>query len=44
MKMLTEIGEVENAEPYIRAKLEKKEKIMGFGHVCISMVIRARSI
>ncbi|AGE64512.1 citrate synthase [Bacillus subtilis XF-1] len=32
MKMLTEIGEVENAEPYIRAKLEKKEKIMGFGH------------
>lgn len=32
MKMLTEIGEVENAEPYIRSKMEKKEKVMGFGH------------
>ena len=32
MKMLTEIGTVENAEPYIHEKLEKKEKIMGFGH------------
>ncbi|KJD59069.1 MULTISPECIES: citrate synthase [Bacillus amyloliquefaciens group] len=32
MKMLTEIGEVENAEPYIRGKMEKKEKVMGFGH------------
>ncbi|MDA7027197.1 citrate synthase [Bacillus sp. CLL-7-23] len=32
MKMLAEIGEVENVEPYIRAKLRKKEKIMGFGH------------
>lgn len=32
MKMLSEIGEVENVEPYIRAKMEKKEKVMGFGH------------
>ena len=32
MKMLTEIGSLENVEPYIRAKMEKKEKIMGFGH------------
>ena len=32
MKMLTEIGSVENVEPYIREKLAKKEKIMGFGH------------
>ena len=26
MKMLTEIGEVENAEPYIRSKMEKRKK------------------
>lgn len=32
MKMLSEIGEVENVDSYIHAKLEKKEKIMGFGH------------
>jgi citrate synthase len=32
MKMLTEIETVENVEPYIRKKLENKEKIMGFGH------------
>lgn len=32
MKMLTEIGEVDNAEPYINEKLKNKEKIMGFGH------------
>lgn len=32
MKMLTEIGSLENVEPYIRGKLNKKEKIMGFGH------------
>lgn len=32
MKMLAEIGEVENVEPYIREKLARKEKIMGFGH------------
>ncbi|WP_077214217.1 citrate synthase [Bacillus dakarensis] len=32
MKMLTEIGSVDNVEPYIREKLEQKEKIMGFGH------------
>ncbi|MGV3488691.1 MAG: citrate synthase [Tuberibacillus sp.] len=32
MKMLTEIGSVENVEPYINEKLENKVKIMGFGH------------
>ncbi|MCA1319839.1 citrate synthase [Bacillus tianshenii] len=32
MKMLSEIGEVNNAESYIREKLANKEKIMGFGH------------
>lgn len=32
MKMLTEIGEVDNAIPYIEEKLANKEKIMGMGH------------
>src|SRR5690606_5672769 len=32
MKMLTEIGSVDNVEPYITEKLANKEKIMGFGH------------
>ncbi|MGN1402581.1 MAG: citrate synthase [Bacillus sp. (in: firmicutes)] len=32
MKMLKEIGSVENVETYIKQKLENKEKIMGFGH------------
>lgn len=32
MKMLTEIGSIENVEPYIMNKLKNKEKIMGFGH------------
>ncbi|PDO11538.1 MAG: citrate synthase [Candidatus Reconcilbacillus cellulovorans] len=32
MEMLEEIGSEENIEPYIRGKLERKEKIMGFGH------------
>jgi citrate synthase len=32
MKMLLEIGEVENVEPYIKAALISKRKIMGFGH------------
>ncbi|RFA35001.1 citrate synthase [Virgibacillus dokdonensis] len=32
MKMLTEIGEEENAIPYIQEKLDNKEKIMGMGH------------
>ncbi|KAA9031709.1 citrate synthase [Niallia endozanthoxylica] len=32
MKMLTEIGSPENVDSYIREKLEKKEKVMGFGH------------
>ncbi|WP_077327431.1 citrate synthase [Virgibacillus siamensis] len=32
MAMLTEIGEEENAIPYIKDKMDKKEKIMGMGH------------
>lgn len=32
MKMLQEIGSVENAESYILDALTKKKKIMGFGH------------
>ncbi|MGM7636420.1 citrate synthase [Bacillus sp. Hm123] len=32
MKMLSEIGSVDNVEPYILNKLNNKEKIMGFGH------------
>ncbi len=32
MKMLTEIGTLEKVGPYVYEKLEKKEKIMGFGH------------
>jgi citrate synthase len=32
MKMLQEIGTVENAEPWIMDALARKHKIMGFGH------------
>ena len=32
MKMLEEIGSPENAEAYVRDRLERHEKIMGFGH------------
>lgn len=32
MNMLSEIGSLENVEHYIKEKLHKKEKIMGFGH------------
>jgi citrate synthase len=32
MEMLKAIGEPENAEPWVRAALERKERIMGFGH------------
>lgn len=32
MKMLNEIDTVADAEAYIKGKLERKEKIMGFGH------------
>ncbi|GAA0600994.1 citrate synthase [Virgibacillus siamensis] len=32
MAMLTEIGEEENAIPYIKDKMANKEKIMGMGH------------
>jgi citrate synthase len=32
MHMLKEIGSMEKVEPYIRARLERKDKVMGFGH------------
>lgn len=32
MKMLTEIGSLDNVDTYIHNKLANKEKIMGFGH------------
>lgn len=32
MEMLTEISEEDNAIPYIKKKLDNKEKIMGMGH------------
>jgi citrate synthase len=32
MRMLEEIGSVKNVRPYMERKLERKEKIMGFGH------------
>lgn len=32
MHMLQEIGAMENVEPYIRGKLQRKERVMGFGH------------
>ncbi len=32
MKMLEEIGSVDNVKPYLERKIENKERIMGFGH------------
>lgn len=32
MKMLTEIGEIDNIEAYLQKAFANKEKIMGFGH------------
>ncbi len=32
MKLLLEIGSVDNVEPYIKDALSQKKKIMGFGH------------
>lgn len=32
MEMLLEIGTLQNTAPFIQRKLERKEKIMGFGH------------
>lgn len=32
MKMLTEIGSLDNVEAWVQNKLDNKEKIMGFGH------------
>ena len=32
LDMVFEIGTAENAEPYLRAKLDRGERLMGFGH------------
>ena len=32
MHMLREIGEMDDVEAYVRGKLQRKERIMGFGH------------
>jgi len=32
MHMLNEIGSMDQVEPYIRGKLQRKERVMGFGH------------
>lgn len=32
MRMLLEVGSVERAESYVRGTLDRKEKVMGFGH------------
>ncbi len=32
MQMMLDIGSVDNVEPYITAALDRKERIMGFGH------------
>jgi len=32
MRMIMRVGNVDNAEPYIRNALEHKERVMGFGH------------
>ncbi len=32
LDMVFEIGEADKAEPYLRAKLERGERLMGFGH------------
>lgn len=32
MKMLLEVGTVDRVEPYLRDRLARKERIMGFGH------------
>ena len=43
MKMLEEVGSPEHAEAYIKDRLERKQKIMGFGHaVYKTMDPRAR--
>jgi len=45
VEMVTEIGAPANVESHVRAKLAKKEKIMGFGHrVYKTMDPRAESI
>lgn len=44
MKMLEEIGSLEAVEPYIRKKLDNREKIMGFSIEYTRMVIHVLNI
>jgi citrate synthase len=44
MEMLLEIGELDNVEPYIKAALAAKKRIMGFGHRVYKNVIDPRAI
>ena len=41
-KMAEEVGKPENAEAYVRDRLGRHEKIMGFGHAVYRRWIRAR--
>ncbi|MGZ5213730.1 MAG: citrate/2-methylcitrate synthase [Actinomycetota bacterium] len=38
MKMLEEIGSPDRAEAYVRDRLERREKIMGFGHAVYTVI------
>jgi citrate synthase len=44
MEMLLEIGELDNVEPYIKAALAAKKRIMGFGHRVYKNVIDPRAV
>lgn len=44
MKMLSEIGEVENVDSYIHGKLEKKEKLWALATAYTAKVTRVQSI
>ncbi len=43
MKMLREVGSPENAERYVKEKLKRGERIMGFGHRVYKKVIDPRA-
>jgi citrate synthase len=44
MEMLLEIGESDSVEPYIKAALAAKKRIMGFGHRVYKNVIDPRAV
>jgi citrate synthase len=43
-RMLLELGEVDHVEPYIKKKLEAKERIPGFGHRVYKKAIDPRAV